>query len=76
MNRFLTVGDIGDLNAAVKEAAEVKKTPFAWQHLGKNKTIILIFFNSSLRTRNFLLCFCTAGRRRVYLLYKKLTPDL
>lgn len=51
MNRFLTVGDIGDLNAALKEAAEVKKTPFAWQHLGKNKTIILIFFNSSLRTR-------------------------
>lgn len=51
MNRFLTVGDIGNLDAALKEAAEVKKTPFAWQHLGKNKTIILIFFNSSLRTR-------------------------
>ena len=47
MNRFLTVGDIGNLDAALKEAAEVKKTPFAWQHLGKNKTIILIFFNSS-----------------------------
>lgn len=51
MKRFLTVGDIGNLNAALKEAAEVKKTPFAWQNLGKNKTIILIFFNSSLRTR-------------------------
>jgi len=51
MNRFLTVGDIGNLDAALKEAAEVKKTPFVWQHLGKNKTIILIFFNSSLRTR-------------------------
>lgn len=51
MNRFLTVGDIGNLEEALKEAAEVKKNPFAWQHLGKNKTIILIFFNSSLRTR-------------------------
>ena len=51
MNRFLTVGDIGNLENALKEAAEVKRTPFAWQHLGKNKTVILIFFNSSLRTR-------------------------
>ncbi len=51
MKRFLTVGDIGNLDAALAEAAQVKKTPFAWQHLGKNKTIILIFFNSSLRTR-------------------------
>lgn len=51
MKKFLHVEDIGNLDAALKEAAEVKKTPFAWQHLGKNKTIILIFFNSSLRTR-------------------------
>ncbi|WP_439181682.1 N-acetylornithine carbamoyltransferase [Carboxylicivirga taeanensis] len=51
MKKFLTVEDIGDLNAALKEAAEVKKTPYAWDELGKNKTIILIFFNSSLRTR-------------------------
>ena len=51
MNRFLTVGDIGDLNAALREAADVKKNPFAWQELGRNKTIILVFFNSSLRTR-------------------------
>lgn len=29
----------------------MKKTPYAWQELGKNKTIILLFFNSSLRTR-------------------------
>ncbi len=51
MKRFLTVDDIGDLSAALKEAAEVKKTPYAWDELGKNKTITLIFFNSSLRTR-------------------------
>ncbi len=51
MKRYLKVNDIGDLNSALKEAAEVKKTPYAWTHLGKNKTIILIFFNSSLRTR-------------------------
>lgn len=43
--------DIGNLEQALKEASEVKKTPYAWQELGKNKTIILLFFNSSLRTR-------------------------
>jgi len=32
-------------------AFEVKKDRFAWQHLGKNKTMVLVFFNSSLRTR-------------------------
>jgi len=51
MKSFLHAQDIGNIEAALKEAAQVKKTPFAWQNLGKNKTIILIFFNNSLRTR-------------------------
>ncbi len=51
MKSFFNVSDIGDLNAALAEAKAVKQTPFAWQELGKNKTIMLIFFNSSLRTR-------------------------
>ena len=51
MKSFFHVQDIGDLNAAIKEALEVKANPFAWKHLGLNKTIMLVFFNSSLRTR-------------------------
>ncbi len=51
MKQFLHVSDIGDLNAALKEAKEVKANPFGWQNLGKNKTVILVFFNNSLRTR-------------------------
>lgn len=51
MNTFFHVDDIGNLDDALKEALEVKANPFGWQHLGKNKTIILVFFNSSLRTR-------------------------
>ena len=51
MKSFLHVQDIGPLEAALAEAADVKRNPFAWKSLGKNKTIILIFFNSSLRTR-------------------------
>lgn len=51
MKQFLHVSDIGDLNKALREAAEVKSNPFGWQNLGKNKTVILVFFNNSLRTR-------------------------
>ena len=51
MKSFFHVEDIGDLGAALKEALEVKRNPFAWKHLGENKTIILAFFNNSLRTR-------------------------
>lgn len=51
MKSFLNASDIGDLHKALDEALEVKANPFKWQHLGKNKTIILVFFNNSLRTR-------------------------
>lgn len=51
MKSFFHVSDIGDLKAALEEARQVKQNPFAWKHLGENKTIMLVFFNSSLRTR-------------------------
>ena len=51
MKSFFHVGDIGDLGAALEVATQVKATPFAWKHLGQDKTIMLVFFNSSLRTR-------------------------
>lgn len=51
MKSFFHVSDIGDLQNAVAEALQIKKTPFAWKHLGENKTIMFVFFNSSLRTR-------------------------
>ncbi|MCQ2144416.1 MAG: N-acetylornithine carbamoyltransferase [Bacteroidales bacterium] len=51
MKTFFHVSDIGDLKAALEEAKQVKATPYAWKHLGENKTIMLVFFNSSLRTR-------------------------
>ena len=51
MKSFFHVHDIGDLNLALEEARQVKATPYAWKHLGENKTIMLVFFNSSLRTR-------------------------
>lgn len=51
MRNFITVNDIGNLQEALKKAAYVKKNPYADSLLGKNKTMLLIFFNSSLRTR-------------------------
>ncbi|MDG5799634.1 N-acetylornithine carbamoyltransferase [Marinilabiliaceae bacterium ANBcel2] len=51
MQRFLTPTDIGELQKALEDAHAVKASPYADQTLGKNKTLLLIFFNASLRTR-------------------------
>lgn len=51
MKHFISVNDIPDLKYAIEAAFEIKRNRFAFQHLGKNKTMVLIFFNSSLRTR-------------------------
>lgn len=51
MKHFTSVQDIGNLKQALEKARFVKEHPFADQELGRNKTLMLIFFNSSLRTR-------------------------
>ena len=51
MRVFQHVSDIGDLQAALAEAAEIKADRYKYQSLGRNKTAMLIFFNNSLRTR-------------------------
>lgn len=51
MKHFTSVQDIGDLQQALEKARYVKENPFSDQELGRNKTLMLIFFNSSLRTR-------------------------
>lgn len=51
MKKFTNVKDIGDLKIALAEAALIKKDKFAFTGLGRNKTLLMIFFNSSLRTR-------------------------
>jgi N-succinyl-L-ornithine transcarbamylase len=51
MKHFTSVHDLPSLETALETAFEVKKNPYGYKHLGKNKTMILIFFNSSLRTR-------------------------
>jgi len=47
----MNVGDIGPLAQALAEAQEIKNDRYKYQHLGHNKTLMMIFFNNSLRTR-------------------------
>ena len=51
MKSFINVQDIGPLEKALAEAQEIKNDRYKYQHLGKNKTLMMIFFNNSLRTR-------------------------
>lgn len=51
MKHYLSIHDIGDLQTTVNEAIALKKNPYQFEQLGHQKTICLLFFNNSLRTR-------------------------
>lgn len=51
MKLFSSVNDVKDVKALVAQALQLKQDPYAHQHLGKNKTLCLVFLNPSLRTR-------------------------
>lgn len=51
MKNFLSIQDATDLNALIEKAMAYKANPHADSEKGKNKTLGLLFFNSSLRTR-------------------------
>ena len=51
MYNFTSVKDAYNLDKLVKEALLMKKSPNSDRHMGKHKTMGLLFFNSSLRTR-------------------------
>ncbi|MBQ2030424.1 MAG: acetylornithine carbamoyltransferase [Bacteroidaceae bacterium] len=51
MKVFRYVSDLGDLKSALSEAFELKQDHYKFQTLGRRKTLLLIFFNNSLRTR-------------------------
>ena len=43
MRSFINVEDIGPLDKAMAEAFEIKNDRYKYQHLGKNKTLMMIF---------------------------------
>jgi N-succinyl-L-ornithine transcarbamylase len=51
MKKFTAVHDVPDPQVLVQEALALKANPFAHQEVGKNKTLVMLFFNPSLRTR-------------------------
>ncbi|MGL4993115.1 MAG: acetylornithine carbamoyltransferase [Bacteroidales bacterium] len=51
MKQFTNVFDLGNLKDALEEAFKIKADKFKDCNLGRNKTLLMIFFNSSLRTR-------------------------
>ena len=51
MKNYTSINDIDNIATWIKEAKEIKANPLANIELGKNKTLGLLFFNSSLRTR-------------------------
>lgn len=51
MKHYLSVQDIESLPHWVSEARKLKENPIAHKALGAQKTICLLFFNNSLRTR-------------------------
>jgi len=51
MRHFTSITQLGDLQDAFAAARYVKENPFADQALGKNRTLLMVFFNNSLRTR-------------------------
>jgi len=51
MKHYSSINDLGNLQKAVQEAINIKKNPLQHKTLGEGKTICMLFFNNSLRTR-------------------------
>ncbi len=51
MKKYTTTNDIENIPHIIEEAIELKKNPFEFQKIGRHKTLVMLFFNASLRTR-------------------------
>ncbi len=51
MKHFISISDVGDPEPLAEEALMMKSNPEKWRNFAAGKSICLIFFNPSLRTR-------------------------
>ena len=51
MKQFISINDVPDAKSLVEQGLLVKADPYGHKQLGENKTLGLLFFNASLRTR-------------------------
>lgn len=51
MKKYTQIADINNISEIIEEAIQLKSNSFQFEALGKHKTLVMLFFNSSLRTR-------------------------
>lgn len=51
MKKYTEISDIDNIHEVIQGAIAIKSNPYQWKELGRNKTLVMLFFNSSLRTR-------------------------
>lgn len=51
MKQYTTIHDLDIIPETIQEAIQLKKNPFAYDTFGRHKTLVMLFFNASLRTR-------------------------
>ncbi len=51
MKKYTSINDIENIQEIIQEAIQIKQNPFQFEKLGQHKTLVMLFFNSSLRTR-------------------------
>ena len=51
MKNYTKIKDLLNLSETIQDAILLKMNPYEFSELGKHKTLVMLFFNSSLRTR-------------------------
>ncbi len=51
MKKYTNIKDIKNISETIQEAIQLKNNPFGFSDIGRHKTLVMLFFNSSLRTR-------------------------
>jgi len=51
VKKYTNIKDIKNISETIQEAIQLKNNPFGFSDIGRHKTLVMLFFNSSLRTR-------------------------
>ena len=51
MEHYISTNNIKNLSTLIQEAIDLKADPYKFEEAGKHKTLVMLFFNASLRTR-------------------------
>lgn len=51
MKKYTNIKDLENIPEIIQEAIQLKKNPYQYKNIGKHKTLVMLFFNASLRTR-------------------------